>query len=90
MKKRLNQTQALALWMKSGKWITGKIADKELGITRLPEIIRRLKEAGRPWHIFVDDETVMVKSKRYGKTHIKRWKILTQFHYKQFVKEFCK
>ena len=88
MKSNLNQTQALAIWMKSGKWIDLNNAKSELKITRLPEIMRRLKEHSRHWNIYFEDKTVTVDS-AYGKTHIKRWRLLLGSHYKQFLKEFC-
>lgn len=77
-KKQLNQTQALAKWMKSGKWIDLNNAKSELGITRLPEIIRRLKWL-LPSGVF-DEKTVTVNS-RYGKTHYKRWRVNNFFIY---------
>lgn len=89
-KKKLNQTQALAMWMKSGKWIDLNIARKELGITRLPEIIRRVKEEF-VWGWFIEEETVNVDS-RYGKTRIKRWRANKDYlsSFKMTVNWFCK
>ncbi len=84
--KKLNQTQALAKWMKSGKWITGKTAYNELRITRLPEIMRRLiEEVG----VMIESETVSVKT-IYKKTHIKKWRVRPTWvsDYKVFLKIF--
>ncbi len=81
--KKLNQTQALAKWMKSGKWITGKTAYNELRITRLPEIMGRLKCLISLIAV-IEEKTVTVNT-IYGKPHIKKWRVdadtLSSFRY---------
>lgn len=93
-KKKLNQTQALAMWMKSGEWITGRIAYNELGITRLPEIFRRLKFECRYqfWNQYVFETEIQIIKTRYGKTHITKQRVRPEMKspFKHFVKEFCK
>ena len=90
-KKPLTQVGALAQWMKKGKWIDLNIAAGELRITRLPEIIARLKRAihERERCLMIEETTVAVNT-MYGKTHIKRWRVYkySLSHYGRFLKEF--